>query len=115
MLINDDTDEAYDLFQSTLLTVFTDFLIMTKNVYSCVKGQPLITPGTCTSCYSQETTPQKKGRQNPEPFFTEYHRQRNLLTKVTRTAREPYYHNLLESSFEIVRKVWFYINTMDSM
>ena len=55
---------------------------------------------------------EKKARQNPEQFLTEYHRHRNLLTKVTETAREQYYHNLLESSFGNSKKVWSNINTI---
>ena len=62
--------------------------------------------------YSQKTTPRKKARQNPERFFTEYRRHRILLTKVTWTAREQYYHNLLESSFGNNKKVWSNINTI---
>ena len=64
------------------------------------------------SCYSQEMTPGKKPRQNPERFLTDYRRHRNLLTKVTRTAREQYYHNLLMSSFGNSKKVWSNINTI---
>ena len=37
---------------------------------------------------------------------------RNLLTKVTRTAREQYYHNRLESSFGNSKKVYSIINTI---
>ena len=57
-------------------------------------------------------TPRKKNRQNPERFLTEYRRHINLLTKVTRTAGEQYYHNLLESSFGNSKKVWSNINTI---
>ena len=57
-------------------------------------------------------TPRKKTLQNPERFLTEYRRHRNLLTKVTRTAREQYYHNLLKSSFGNSKKVWSNINTI---
>ena len=56
--------------------------------------------------------PRKKARQNPERFLSEYRRHRNLLTKVTWTAREQYYHNLLESSFGNSKKVWSNINTI---
>ena len=59
-----------------------------------------------------ETTLRKKARQNPERFLTEYRRHRNLLTKVTRTAREQYYHNLLDSYFGNSKKVWSNINTI---
>ena len=44
--------------------------------------------------------------------LTEYRRHRNLLTKVTRTAREQYYHNLLQSSFGNSKKVLSNINTI---
>ena len=46
VLINDDADNACDLFQSTLLTVFNQhFPIQTKNISSCGKSKPWITPG----------------------------------------------------------------------
>ena len=45
VLINDDADEAYDLFQSTLLSVFNEhFPIHTKNISSWGKSKPWITP-----------------------------------------------------------------------
>ena len=112
VLINDDANQAYDLFQSTLLTVFNKHSpIQTKNISSVGKSKPWITPGIL-SCNSQETTPRKKACQNLERFLTDYHRHRNLLTKVTRTAREQYYHNLLESSSGNSKKVWSNINTI---
>ena len=60
-----------------------------------------------TSCYSQG-----EKSQNPERFLSEYRTCRNLLTKVTRTAREQYYHNLFEGSFGNSKKVWANINTI---
>ena len=46
VLINDDADEAYDIFQSTLLAVFNEhFPIQTKNISSCGKSKPRITSG----------------------------------------------------------------------
>ena len=46
VLINADADKAYDLFQSTLLTVFNEhFPIQTKNISSGGKSKPWITPG----------------------------------------------------------------------
>ena len=43
LLINDDADEAYDIFQSTLLAVFNKhFHIQTKNISSCGKSKPWI-------------------------------------------------------------------------
>ena len=41
VLINDDADEVYDLFQSPLLSVFNEhFPIHTKNISSCGKSKP---------------------------------------------------------------------------
>ena len=57
-------------------------------------------------------TPRKKARQNQERFLTEYRMHTYLLTKVTRTARDQYYHNLLESSFGNTKKVWSNNNTI---
>ena len=57
--------------------------------------------------------PRKKAHQNTERFLTEYRWHKNLLTKVKRTAREQYYHNLHESSFGNGEKyVWSNINTI---
>ena len=43
---------------------------------------------------------------------TEYRWHLNFLSKVTRTAREQYYHNLLEFFFVNSKKVWSNINTI---
>ena len=46
VLINGDADEAYDLFQSTLLSVLINTSPSTlKNISSCGKSKPWITPG----------------------------------------------------------------------
>ena len=84
VLINEDADEAYNLFQSTLLSVFNEhFPIHTKNISSCGKSKPWITPGILAAIRRKRRL-EKKARQNPERFLTEYRRHRNLLTKVTR-------------------------------
>ena len=99
------------LFQSTLFSVFTEhFPIHTKNISSCGKNKPWITPGILAA--RRKWRLEKKARQNPEWCLTEYRKHRNLLTKVTRTAREQYYHNLLQSSFGNSKKVWSNINTI---
>ena len=83
VLINDDVDEAYDLFQSTLLTVFNEhFLVHIKNNCSCMKSKPWIAPGKLAAIRRKRRL-EKKGFQNPERFLTEYCRHRNLLTNVT--------------------------------
>ena len=83
----------------------------TKNISSCGKSKPWITPGILAAIRRKRRL-EKKANQNLERFLTEYRRHRNLLTKVTRTAREPYYHNLIESSFGNSKKVWSNINTI---
>ena len=65
-----------------------------------------------TSCFRKKRCLEKKNLQNLERFVTDYRRHRNLLTKVTRTAREQYYHNLFESSIGNSKKVWSNINTI---
>ena len=46
VLINDDADEAYDLFQSILLATYNKhFPIQTKNIYIRWKSKPWITHG----------------------------------------------------------------------
>ena len=46
VLINDDAEKAYDLFQSTLLTVCNEhFPIQTKSISSGGKSKPWISPG----------------------------------------------------------------------
>ena len=82
-----------------------------KNISSCGKSKPSITLGILAAIRRKRRL-EKNARQNPERLLTEYPRHRNLLTKVTRTAREQYYHNLLESSFGNSKKVWSNINTI---
>ena len=82
-----------------------------KNISSGGKSKPWITPGILAAIRRKRHL-EKKARQNPERFLSDYRRHRNLLTKVTRTAREQYYHNLLESSFGNSKKVWSNINTI---
>ena len=63
-----------------------------------------------TSCYSQETTPRKK---IPPECRTIFNRSSQVQKfTVTRTAREQYYDNLVESSFGNSKKVWSNINTI---
>ena len=87
------------------------FPIQTKNIFSGGKSKPWITPGVLAAIRRKRRL-EKKARQNPERFLTEYRRHRNLLTKVNLTAREPYHHNLLESSFGNSKKVWSNGNTI---
>ena len=75
-----DADEAYDLFQSTLLSVFNEhFPIHTKNISSCGKSKALITPGILAAIRWKRRL-EKNARQNPERFLTEYRSHRNLFT-----------------------------------
>ena len=87
------------------------FPIHTENISNPGKRKPWITPGILAAIRRQRRL-EKKARQNPEQFLTKYRSHRNLLTKVTRTAREKYYHNLLESFFGNIKKVWSNINTI---
>ena len=64
VLINDDANEAYDLFHSILLTVFNEqFPIQTKNISSCGKRKPRITPGILAAIRRKRRL-EKKARQN---------------------------------------------------
>ena len=66
VFINDDADEAYDLFQSTLLSVFNEhFPILTKIFSSCGKSIPWITLGILAAIRRKRRL-EKKARQNPE-------------------------------------------------
>ena len=68
VLINDDAEEAYDLFQSTLLNVFKEHLpIQTKNISSCGKSKPWITPGKLASIRRKRRL-EKKASQDSERF-----------------------------------------------
>ena len=50
ILNNDDANESYELFQSTLLSIFNDHIpLQTKNVYNKAHRKPWITPGILTS------------------------------------------------------------------
>ena len=110
--INDTFVRNSKIVDETILFVFNGHLpIHTKNISNCGKSKPCITPGILAAICRKRRL-EKKARENPERFLTEYRRDRNLLTKVTRTAREQYYHNLLESSFRNSKKVWSNINTI---
>ena len=71
VLINDDAAEAYDLFQSILLTVFNEhFPIQTKNIYNCGKSKPWISSGIRAAiCLQAHELCAKKARQNRERFL----------------------------------------------
>ena len=63
VLINDDADKAYDLFQSTLLTVFNaHFPIQTKNIASGGKSKPWITPGILATIRRKRRLEKKPAR-----------------------------------------------------
>ena len=51
---NDDAIESFELFQSTLLSIFNDhFPLQTKNVYNKADCKPWITPGILTSIHAK--------------------------------------------------------------
>ena len=67
VLINDDADEAHDLFQkcfqSTLLSVFNEhFSNHTKNTSSCGKSKPRITPGILAAIRRKRSLEKKPAR-----------------------------------------------------
>ena len=88
ILNNDDANESYELFQSTLLYLFNDhFPLQTKNVYNKADREPWITPGILTSIRAKRCL-ETKARSNPDRYLTIYRRHKNLFTKVTRATRE---------------------------
>ena len=87
-----DADEAYYLFQSILLTVYNEhFPIQTENISNRGLSKPWITAGI-QAAIRRKRRLEKKVYQNLKRFLTEYRMHIYLLTKVTRTAREQYYH-----------------------
>ena len=61
ILNNEDTNESYELFQSTLLSLFNDhFPLQTKNIYNKADHKPWITPGILTSIRAKRRL-EKKG------------------------------------------------------
>ena len=95
ILNNDDANESYELFQSTLLSLFNDhFPLQTKNIYNKADRNPLITPGILTSIRAKRRL-EKKVQSNPGRYLTIYRRHNNLLTKVTCATRDQYYRPLL--------------------
>ena len=85
---NDVANESYELFQSTLLSFFSDhFLFQTKNVYNKADRKPWITSGILTSIRAKRRR-EKKARSNPDRYLTIYRRHENLLTQVTRATRD---------------------------
>ena len=110
ILSNDDANESYELFQSTLLSIFNDhFPLQTKNVYNKADRKPYITIGMLTFIRTKRRL-EKKERSNPNRYLTIYRRHENLLTKVTRATRDQYYHTLLETSIGNSKKIWSNIN-----
>ena len=58
---NDDANESYELFQSTLLSLFNDhFPLQTKNIYNTVDRIPWITPGILTSIHTKRRLETKR-------------------------------------------------------
>ena len=103
---NDDANEFYELFQSTLLSIFNDhFPLQNKNVYNKADRKPWITPGILTSIRAKRRL-EKKARSNPDRYLTIYQRHENLLTKVTRATRDQYYRTLLGTSIGNSKKIW---------
>ena len=101
---NDDANESYELFQSTLLFLFNNhFPLQTKNIYNKADRKPWITPGILTSIRAKRRL-EKKARSNPDRYLTIYRRHKNL-TKVTRATREQYYRTLLETSIGNNKKI----------
>ena len=110
ILNNDDANESYKLFQSTLLSLLNDrFPLQTKSIYNKADRKPRITPGTLTSIHAKRRL-EKKVRSNPDRYLTIYRRHKNLLTEVTRATREQYYRNLLGTSIGNSEKIWSNIN-----
>ena len=61
ILNNDDANESYELFQSTLLSIFNDhFPLQTKNVYNKAGRKPGITPGILTSISAKRRLEKKR-------------------------------------------------------
>ena len=107
---NDDANESYELFQSTLLSIFNDhFPLQTKNVYDKADRKPWITTGILTSIRAKRRL-EKKAQSNPDQYLIIYPRHKNLLTKVTRATRDQYYRTLRETSIGNSKKIWLNIN-----
>ena len=110
VLDNNNAKESYELFQSTFLSHFNEhFPLQTKKISCKNDRKPWITPAILISIRTKRRL-ERKARNRPDQFLTIYRRYRNLLTKLTRTTREQYYRNLLESSFGNSKKIWSNIN-----
>ena len=61
ILNNDDANESYELFRSTLLSIFNDhFPLQTKDVYNKADRKPWITPGILTSIRAKQRLEKKR-------------------------------------------------------
>ena len=61
ILNNADANESYELFQSTLLSLFNDhFPLQTKNEYTKSDHKPWITPGILTSIRAERRLEKKR-------------------------------------------------------
>ena len=109
--MTNDANEFYELFQSTLLSLFNyHFPLQTKTyIIKQTVNHGLPTPGILTSIRAKRRL-EKKAQSNPERYLTIYRRDKNLLTKVTRATRDQYYGTLLETSIGNSKKIWSNIN-----
>ena len=105
----DDANESYELFQSTLLSIFNDhFPLKTKNVYNKADRKPWITSGILTSIRAKRRVEKKL-----EVTLTDispYIGGIKSSSQVTRATRDQYYRNLLETSIGNSKKIWSNIN-----
>ena len=87
------------------------FPLQIKNISGKFDRKPWITPGLLASIRTKRKL-YRKFLKNPLRFGNEYRRHKNLLTTLTRTAREQYYHNLLQQSSGNSKKIWTNINSI---
>ena len=95
------------------LCVFFDdnFPLQMKNISSKFDRKPWITPGLLTSIRVKRRLYLKFLR-FPLRYGDKYRRHKNLLTSLTRAAREKYYYDLLQQSSGNSKKIWTNINTI---
>ena len=110
-ILNNDSNDYMNYPKAPYFHLNQYFPLQMKIISSKNIRKPWITPLILMSIHSKQRV-ETKARNRLDQFITLYWRYRNLLTKLTRTTREQYNHNLLESSFRNSKKVWSNINSI---
>ena len=106
-MTNDDANESYELFQSTLLSLFNDHFPQTKNIYNKADRKQWITPGILTSIRAKRHLEKRREvtQTHISPSIGGIKTSPKLLALPVTNIIVPCY-----SSIGNTKKIWFNIN-----